>query len=154
MFVTQDTLAISLDPLSAIFDPLISTLHFMISTWKVLITWKRNDSGMCLSPKVIMIIIIMWSSYDRTWFSGPDKHEIFLISIIIIIMAMMYLIIPSFDPVYVGVCGRVFTSVCVCVCACVCACVCVCLSVCLFIYSTYLCVFVCVCLPPPPPLLF
>jgi hypothetical protein len=24
-------------------------------------------------------IIIMWSSYERTWFSGPDKQEMLML---------------------------------------------------------------------------
>jgi hypothetical protein len=27
-------------------------------------------------------ITVVWSSYDRTWFSGPDKQEIFILMLI------------------------------------------------------------------------
>jgi hypothetical protein len=37
-----------------------------------------RPSGQGNDVIAILIIIIMWSSYDRIWFSGPDKQEILI----------------------------------------------------------------------------
>jgi hypothetical protein len=38
-----------------------------------------------------------WSSYDRIWFSGPDKQEIFILILILMLVSLFLVISPGID---------------------------------------------------------
>jgi hypothetical protein len=45
------------------------------------VQWLNHllSHGLCWATLTVLSVILQWSSYDRTWFSGHDKQEIFIL---------------------------------------------------------------------------